>query len=190
MSPAMAHRHIWLTLLSCVLAACSGGGGGASAPPANPNPAPPTTPLGSINMVGTWTVVSRTITSTNTTETGALDVGAQVLVSAAPGGYFVLGVEIPNVGQAPILQADIEAVTGFPLDWYQNAGDGSLLDFGYGWDRLRVAGGGGSMRDYVQYGVRIVAIGQNLMAGYEAELTQDFLGQPRFEWVAEITLTR
>lgn len=179
-------RSLSLFALS-LLVACSGGGGGGPAPaPVNPNPAPATMPLTSIDMTGAWQVTVRNIVSANTTETNGLQIGAVAEVLPTGTGFMVNATEPP----AAIHRQDIEAAIGFSLDWYQNNGDGSFLDFGYGWDRLRVAGGGGAVRDYVQYGVRVVALAPDLLTGYEAEWTQDFLGQPRFEWLAQVILHR
>lgn len=175
------------TLILLALAACGGGGGGgAPQVQAAPNPAPEIQPTTTINMTGTWRVTDRQIVETNTTETNGLNVDTFVQVE----GNQVVQADVPGSGPAPVWQSTLEAAIGFSLDWYENTGDGSSLDFGYGWDRLRVAGGGGAFRDYVQYGVRVAAIAPNLMVGYEVEITQDFLGQPRFEYLASLILSR
>ncbi|MBL8301253.1 MAG: hypothetical protein JNM26_00605 [Ideonella sp.] len=175
-----------------LLASCGGGGGGGAAPPPvqpDPdklNPAPTSAVTTVIDMTGTWRVTDRDVVEANTTETNGLDIDSLVTV----GFGQAVDVDVPGIGSVALGRSEVEALTGFPLDWYQNSADGSRFDYGYGWDRLRVAGGGGAMRDFVQYGIRIVALSPNLMFGYEAEVTQDFLGQPRFNYVATLLLAR
>lgn len=175
-----------LPLTLFVVSACGGGGGGAPAAQASPNPAPELQPTTTIDMTGTWRVTNREIVEANTTETNGLNLDSYVQFA----GGQVVQADVPGVGPVPVWRSTLEAATGFALDWYENAGDGSSADFGYGWDRLRVAGGGGAFRDYVQYGIRLVAVSPNLMVGYEAEVTQDYLGQPRFDYLASLILSR
>lgn len=182
-----------IAFVLAVLAACGGGGNDAPPPepPVNPNPAPATEPVATIDMAGSWRVQSANVIAGNAPSPEPLTVNAIIFVQSA-GGLNCFASSITTLlGTSSLSQQSVEATTGFPLDWYQNVGDGSFLDYGYGWDRLRVAGGGGGQfLDYVQYGVRVIAVSQDILVGYEAEWTQDFLGQPRFEWLAQVVLSR
>ena len=171
--------------LATALISCSGHSG--SNTPQDPNPAPaPGAALGvAIDMNGIWAVTGTTITSSDALSPTPVAVGQLVLIQ---GGKAVA---IGTAAAAASLQrSDIETSIGFPLDWYANATSPATGDFGYGWDRLRVAGGGGQFSDYVQYGFRVAAVSSDQLVGYEAEVRQDFLGAARTEWVAWHLLAR
>lgn len=136
-------------------------------------------------MDGVWLVIATTVTGGTAANPTPIPVGQIVVIQNG------VAVAVGTQTQARSLaRGDIETTLGFTLDWYSNAAGGSLGDFGYGWDRLRVAGGGGAFWDYGQYGFRVAPVDNDLLVGYEAEIRQDFLGEPRTDWTASHLLTR
>lgn len=179
-----------LLALSLLLAACSGGGGSSSSAPTptagNPNPAPGPQPVHETDMRGAWRVVSNQLIQGTPGLTGPLPVDSVAVMDFAA----IVSASIPGAPDPVLDRVGLENALGFPVAWHQNHYDGSTAEFGYGWDRLRVPGGGGAAPDYLQYGIRLIALNDNMLAGYEAEHRQDFLGQPRTMWISSILLVR
>ena len=167
--------------LALSFAACSG------SRHVDPNPAPSLASNATIDMAGQWVVTARALVNTNTSDTDALRVGSVVEIGRLGGGYVLTAVQLDSTTNAPAYQNDIEDGTGFALSWYQNAGDGASMSFGYGWDRL--ATGAGALPDFLAYGVRVVPVNENALVGFEARRVQE-AGGSRFEWVVQIQFAR
>jgi len=182
-------RNLVLTsLLGICATACGGGGGGGGGqqgtPHGNPAPSPPSSSL-AINMNGRWRVTLTQLVEVDDPSPSPLPEGVEIVVQ---GGVAVAVTS--GTASVSLDRAEYENRFGFTLDWYSNQGTGTAFEFGYGWDRLRVPGGGGAFRDFHQYGMRLAAVSDNALIGYEAAQQQDFLNAPRTSWVAWHVFTR
>lgn len=182
--------------LVLALAACGGGGGGSSAilPPPDPppmeNPAPAPPRGEPIDLAGVWRLVESNMIE-GFGESSPL--GTLLDIAPAGEGFEVRHVLVPMSGTnvlIPVSRQAIELSVGFAVDWYENEGDGTFFDYGYGWDRLTVPGGGLAMHDFVQYGLRLAPTSPTVLVGYEAEWTESVPGNERFKWLAEVRLMR
>ena len=187
-APSLARRFRLAFAALLALAACGGGGGGGGGPPPstptlNPNPAPEPDPVATIDMAGSWRLDAGTFVSGTP---DPLPLGTILFVENNQVRFVLL----PGNVLLPTLQEEIVDDLGFGLDWYQNFGDGSFLDYGYGWDLLNFPVVTLSHPDYLQYGLRLIATNSDTLTGFEARWTQDDLGTPRTEWVAALTFTR
>lgn len=180
-------------LFVLVLFTACGGGGGGSAPPIDPaeaNPAPePPDPYAPVDIAGLWVVAQTTPFSEIAGDIVPLPVGTRLDIFSNPALGLVNVISPENVVQVT-QREPLEDGLGFPVDWYINEVGPGYLDFGVGWDRLRIAGGGGQFADYYQHGIRLVALGPNSLFAFEALERQTFLGQPRHEWLVSHVLTR
>jgi hypothetical protein len=181
--------------LVLALAACGGGGGGGNKTavmPEDRNPAPDIDPLLAqpISLAGVWEVAQVVLLSGDDPEPYPMEVGTRVIVQGEGGGRYTAFASQNGAKMFTLERQPLEQELGFPFDWYENDGDGLTFDYGYGWDRLRELGGGGAFPDYVQYGVQMAAASSQVLTGYESEVHQAFLGEPRYEWVAQVMLVR
>lgn len=176
----------YVSLLLAFVAACSGGGSSAPPTPPDLNPAPAPAGAASVDMDGYWTITDSTLAAGSSPGAQSMPVGTVLR-------FFedrLYSIQVPGGSEVQIALGTIEGQTGFPVDYYENEGDTTAIDFGFGWDRLRVPGGGGQYADYYFYGIRVAPVGETLLIGYEGEERQPFLGQPRTEWAAALILAR
>ena len=163
--------------VSFLMVSCGGGGGGGG--PANPAQAPTATT--STSMTGYWRCAESTLITTNTVNTFEFVPNDVIEIWQNQ----IIG--MPVISQS-WLRPDIEVELGFLLGWYYNSGNGSVLDYHMGWDRL--AQGAGQFVDYENYGLRLAAIGPDQLIGYEAAVVQESPQVSREEWTAAVRFER
>jgi hypothetical protein len=124
MSPS--HRRfaaLPFLILSCLPVACRGSSDGVPSVAAR-------VPDGSgqvpIQMIGTWEIRAAVVIETNRTNPEPPLNGVQ----------FVIGPDgVRTIGGFSTRRADLEAILGFPLEWYINEQDGRRLFYGANYDR-------------------------------------------------------
>ena len=173
----MNARSIVLSL-SIFAASCGGGGGGA---PANPAETPVATT--SVDLDGFWQCTESTLVGSDTVDVHPFEVGEVIQVFDGR----LIG-DVTN--QQSYLRADIEFELGFLLGWYANSSDGRALDFGSGYDMIGRPEVPSWAFDYLNYGLRLAAVGPDELVGFESAIEQWDSQTSRTQWTYALRFVR